>query len=117
MARTPTTRWPNPCASTWRSCQVMKLGSMVTKPMRPPIPSAARRLASPSPTTGISTAPRISSTRLLEMPDDEGIVAIALCFNSVADHLRRAAEFRQRVEVTIGGSRPWTSNFISGAAT
>jgi len=34
--------------------------------------------------------------------DDEGVVAVALRFDRVADHLRSAAKFRQRVEMTIG---------------
>ena len=36
------------------------IDSMVTSPMRPPIASAANILASPSPITGMSSAPRIS---------------------------------------------------------
>ena len=40
---------------------VDKTGSIVTRPIRPPMLSAASMLASPSPTTGMSTAPRISS--------------------------------------------------------
>ena len=65
--------------------------------------SAASMLASPSPITGMSTrAADLQETRLLEMADDEGIVAGALCFECIADGLRRAAKFGQRMEMSVG---------------
>src|SRR5579864_6064649 len=39
---------------------------------------------------------------LLQMADDEGIVAGALGFQGVADRLCRAAEFGQRVKMAVG---------------
>src|SRR5262245_25821142 len=39
---------------------------------------------------------------LLEVTDDEGVVSLALRVQSVADGLRRAAEFRQRMEEMVG---------------
>src|ERR1700733_1982160 len=50
----------------------------------------------------VQCAADFQKTRLLEMADDERVVAGTLRFDGVTDYLCRAAEFRQRVEVTIG---------------
>src|SRR5262249_5769011 len=53
--------------------------------------------------------------RLLEVTDDEGVVSCALRVQSVADGLRRAAEFRQRMEEVVGRIKA-TSNRMPGPA-
>src|SRR5215470_19972278 len=39
---------------------------------------------------------------LLEVTDDEGVVSLTLRVQSIADGLRRAAKFRQRMEQVVG---------------
>ena len=50
----------------------------------------------------IERAADFQKAGLLEVADDEGIVSRALRLQRVADRLRGAAEFRQRVEQMIG---------------
>ena len=50
----------------------------------------------------VQRAANFQKARLLEMADDECIVARALRLERVADRLRGAAKFRQRMEVMVG---------------
>src|SRR6516164_8394386 len=103
MARTPVTRCSRPCALTCRSCQSIKIGSMVTRPSWRPMLNAASSVASPRPITGdVDRTADFQKAGLLEVTDDEGVVSLALRVQSVADGLRRAAEFRQRMEEVVG---------------
>jgi len=65
--------------------------------------SAANRLASPRPMTGMSTrAADFQEAGLLEMPDDECVISGALRLQRVADGLCGATEFRERMKVLVG---------------
>jgi hypothetical protein len=48
--------------------------------------------------------------------DDEAVIARALGFECVADRLRGAAEFRERMEKVVGWVEPVTSNLTPGDA-
>ena len=50
----------------------------------------------------VDGAADLQEARLLEMTDDEGVIAGALRLERVADGLRRAAEFRQRMKEMVG---------------
>ena len=64
---------------------------------------AASRLASPRPTTGnIHRAANLQQPRFLEMADDECIISGALRLKRIADGLRRATEFGQRMKMPVG---------------
>jgi hypothetical protein len=50
----------------------------------------------------VQRSANFQEARLLEVADDEGIISCAFGLERVADCLRGAAEFRQRVEEMIG---------------
>ena len=50
----------------------------------------------------VERAADFQQARLLEMADDEGVISRAFGFERVADRLRGAAEFRQRMEQMVG---------------
>jgi hypothetical protein len=50
----------------------------------------------------------------LEVSDDEAVIARALGFECVADRLRGAAEFRQRMEKVVGWVEPVHLEFDAG---
>ena len=59
------------------------------------------RLAQPDH-RDVERPPALQQARLLEMPDDDGVVACPLRFKRVADGLRGAAKLRERMDQMIG---------------
>jgi len=54
----------------------------------------------------VEGAADLQEAGFLEMSDDEAVIARALGFECVADRLRGAAEFRQRMEKVVGWVEP-----------
>ena len=48
------------------------------------------------------------------MTDDESVVSRAFCLKSVADRLRGAAEFRQRMDIMVGRFEAANLEFDAG---
>ena len=57
----------------------------------------------------------LQETRLLEMPNDECVISRAFRFQSVADGLRGATEFRERVKMLVGRVETMDLEFDTGA--
>jgi hypothetical protein len=72
-------------------------------------------LASPNPTNGdVEGAADFQEAGFLKVSDDEAVIARALGFECVADRLRGAAEFRQRMEKVVGWVEPVHLEFDAG---
>ena len=62
----------------------------------------------------VEGAADFQEARLLEVSDDEGVIARALGFECVADRLRGAAEFRERMEKVVGRVESANLEFDAG---
>jgi hypothetical protein len=80
----------------------MNTGLMVTRPILRPSVQACSIVASPSPITGIGTADRASARPgSLEVTDHKRVISPLLGGERVGDHLCRATELGDRVQVSV----------------
>ena len=103
MARTPATRWSRPCAAHLPLVPIDE--GRIDGHQADPAAHAERgeQIGLAQPDDGnVDRAANFQQAGLLEMPDDEGVISRAFRLQRVADGLRGAAEFRQRMEVLVG---------------